>query len=243
MILHTEFLVHWTGKDFHLPPTNPIDDRIRRHYIARLADVLRNGFLMQRNVEESERMYGSDGTWIQGSIARTCFTEIKLSMAKRHAHEYGGLGIGVSREFVIERYGNPVFYVTNGAHSNINVCARTINAFLRATDEQILREFQIIFAYFKRMGDQNSDDLVYYNELEWRIVHLDRLESEGRLTVQDRTEHVYDESALAIYASRRRAFWKNQHCSALLGSSRNSALRTQSDRARVHICLRCGIPS
>ena len=46
-ILHTKFLVHWTGKDFHKPLTNPLDDRIRKHYVDRLADVLRNGFLMQ----------------------------------------------------------------------------------------------------------------------------------------------------------------------------------------------------
>ena len=190
-ILHTKFLVHWTGKDFHAPPTNPLDDKIRKHYVARLADILKNGFFMRRNTEESERVHDAEGGWIQGAIARTCFTEIKLSMAKRHAQEYGSLGIGITREFVIERYGNPVFYVTNGDHSNIVTCARKIHDFLAKTDQDVFLEFRTLMGYLKKMGEQNSDDLVYYDELEWRIVHLPRLESEGRITVQDRKEHIY----------------------------------------------------
>lgn len=189
--LHTKFLVHWTGRDFHVPPTNPLDDRIREHYVARLADRLENGLLMQKNAEKSERIYDADGEWIQAGISRTCFTEIKLSMAKSHAQKYGGLGIGVTREFIVERYGNPVFYVTNGDHSNIVMCARKVMDFLKKTDQRVLKEFEVLVGYLKKMGCQNSDDFVYYDELEWRIVHLDRLESEGRITVQDRNEHIF----------------------------------------------------
>ncbi|MBW2739517.1 MAG: hypothetical protein JRE64_11865 [Deltaproteobacteria bacterium] len=190
-ILHTKFLVHWTGKDFHKPLTNPLDDRIRKHYVDRLADVLRNGFLMQKNIEETERIYDSDGEWIQTAVSRTCFTEIKLSMAKTHAQQYGHLGIGVTRKFVIERFGNPVFYVSNGDHANIIACARKVTNFLEKADSEILAEFQIILAYLKKMGEQNSDDLNYYDELEWRITHLTRLEEAGLVTVQDQNEHIY----------------------------------------------------
>jgi hypothetical protein len=41
------------------------------------------------------------------------------------------------------------------------------------------------------MNDQGSNDLTYYDELEWRITHLIRLEDEGRLSVVDRTNHQY----------------------------------------------------
>ena len=61
-ILHTEFLVHWTGKDFHDPPINDLNDALRDHYIDRLVDCLQNGFYMNRG---TERIYGSKGTWIQ----------------------------------------------------------------------------------------------------------------------------------------------------------------------------------
>ncbi len=41
------------------------------------------------------------------------------------------------------------------------------------------------------MNDQGSNDLEYYDELEWRVTHLNRLESEGRLTVVDSAKHQY----------------------------------------------------
>jgi len=189
-ILHTKFLVHWTGKDFHIP-INALDDNIRNKYITRLIDILKDGFCMQRNIERAERIYDLDGEWIQASISRTCFTEIKLSLAKKHAQTYGNLGIGVDRRYIIQRYGNPVFYVTNGDYSNIVVCARKIRDFLENQNSAIIKEFEILLGYFKKMSEQNSDDLVYYDELEWRITHLNRLEKEGYLTTQDKNNHIY----------------------------------------------------
>lgn len=190
-ILHTKFLVHWTGKDFHSPLTSQIDDRIRKQYIDRLADILKNGFWMQRNSEVSERIYDPNREWIQGSISRTCFTEIKLSMASKHAKQYGHLGIGVTREFIMDRCGNPVFYVSSGDKANIVACTRKVNDYLSKNDSQTLKEFQIIVAYLKKMGEHNSNDLIYYDELEWRITHLTQLEEQGLITVQDSAKDIF----------------------------------------------------
>ena len=96
-ILHTEFIVHWTGRDFHTP-INTLDDNLRDKYIQRLIDTLENGFFMKVG---TEKIYDLDGEWIQASISRICFTEIKLSLAKKHSQTYGNLGIGVDREFVL----------------------------------------------------------------------------------------------------------------------------------------------
>lgn len=189
-LLHTKFLVHWTGKDFHTP-TNALDDNIRSQYITRLIDTLKNGFFMQRNTEEIEKIYDVENGWIQAAIARTCFTEIKLSFAKRHAQRYGNLGIGVTREYILKRYGNPVFYVSNGKYCNIGVCARKIRDYLVRNNTDILEEFGIFLGYLKKMGERNSDDLIYYDELEWRITHLKRLEEEDYIVPQDRSNHIY----------------------------------------------------
>lgn len=188
--LHTKFLVNWTGKDFH-SPIAALDDNIRNKYVDRLTDILENGFLMQKNEEKTERIHDLNGEWIQASIARTCFTEIKLSLAKKHAQSYGNLGIGVDREYVISRYGNPVFYVMNGDYSNIGVCTRKVLNYLEKNSTEILAEFNILLGYLKKMGEQNSDDLQYYDELEWRITHLNRLEQEGALIAQDKKNHIY----------------------------------------------------
>ena len=186
-ILHTKFIVHWTGKDFHVP-TNTLDDNLRDKYIQRLIDILEKGFFMKVG---TEKIYDLDDQWIQATISRTCFTEIKLSLAKKHAQIYGHLGIGVDRKFVLNRYGNPVFYEMNGNYSNVVVCARKVMDCLKMKDKDILVEFQTLLGYFKNMNDKNCDELIYYDELEWRITHLRRLETENYLTVQDRANHIY----------------------------------------------------
>ena len=40
------------------------------------------------------------------------------------------------------------------------------------------------------MGEKDSEDLSYYDELEWRITHLRRLD-EKYVTTQDATKHIY----------------------------------------------------
>lgn len=190
-IIHSKFLVHWTGKDFHSPETI-LDDNIRKQYIDRLTDILTNGFFMQKNEAVTERIYTPEGEWIQSAISRTCFTEIKLSQAEKHAKSYGRLGIGVDREYVISRYGNPVFYITNGDHSNICACARKVLKYLEQQKrDDIITEFAIIQTYFKKMGEKNSEILQYYDESEWRITHLTRLERTGALIPQNEKEYKY----------------------------------------------------
>jgi hypothetical protein len=181
-VLHTEFLVHWTGRDFHIA-INDLDSSIRKHYVERLVDVISNGFYMKLG---SERIYGSNNTFIQATVARTCFTEIKLTQAHSHAFRYGHLGIGVHRDFVLKREGNPVFYVQNGDYSAVveNLCKLRDHI---STDA--LKELEVALAYLKSMSEQNSPDLQYYDELEWRIVHLDRLEK--YFTVTDRDKHIF----------------------------------------------------
>ena len=97
-----------------------------------------------------------------------------------------------NRGFVLERYGNPVFYIESG-ESNVAVNANKVLEFLKSNDTtgEILLEYRTLMAYFKNMNDQGSNDLEYYDELEWRVTHLNRLESEGRLTVVDSAKHQY----------------------------------------------------
>ncbi len=187
-ILHTKFLVHWAGKEFHKPPNAPLDDNLRNKYVQTLICILKNGFEMRRGTEE---IYDLDNKLLETFVSRVCFTEIKLSLARKHSQQYGSLGLGVDRDFVLNAYGNPVFYMKNGK-SNVAVNANKVLEFLRRTDnaDDILLEFRTLLAYFKNMNE-GEDDLKYYDELEWRVTHLIRLENEGRLTVLNRANHQY----------------------------------------------------
>ena len=112
-------------------------------------------------------------------------------MAKKHAQTYGNLGIGVDREYVIKRHGNPVFYLVNGEYSNLGACARKVIDYLKPNSKEALAEIQVIVGYFKKMSEQNSSELIYYDELEWRIVHLTRLEQRGLIIPQDEKNYIY----------------------------------------------------
>jgi hypothetical protein len=80
----------------------------------------------------------------------------------------------------------------NGNYSNTAVCARKVLDFIiKSGDNGILLEFGTLLAYFKNMNERDCEELIYYDELEWRITHLKRLEDENCLTVQDRAKHIY----------------------------------------------------
>ena len=187
-IIHTKFLVHWTGKKFHIP-TDPLNDKLRDKYVEALINILENGFEMRKGKEE---IIDLDGKLLETFVSRVCFTEIKLSLVRKHAQRYGLLGLGVDRDFVLKRYGNPVFYMKSG-DSNVAVNANKVLEFLKRQDnaDEILLEYRTLLAYFKNMNDKDSDDLTYYDEIEWRITHLNRLEDEGRLSVVDEANYVY----------------------------------------------------
>ncbi len=124
------------------------------------------------------------------NIARVCFSEVRLSQAQEHAGRYGDLGIGVHRSFVVEREGNPVFYVQSGKTGHI------VESFAHAlgkakelvgNDENkrkgLLIPLEIICGYLKNMSEPDKTELKYYDEMEWRVVHVDRLM--GKYIVSD----------------------------------------------------------
>lgn len=168
-------------------PKDILCDKIRNQYLERLKDILKNGFVMNKG---NETIYGMDGSKITAGISRTCFTEIKLSLAKQHASRYGSLGIGVDRNFVLERCGGPVFYIQNGNHSNIIENFSKVLSYLQNNNQHICDEFGIICGYLKNMSDQNEDSLKYYDEMEWRITHLTRL-NEKYFQTQNESKHIY----------------------------------------------------
>jgi len=210
-IVHSKFIVHWTGKDFD-PERNYssklMPDKIRQLYIERLIDDLKDGFYMwkgKKEERETEKIYDCEDGWLQPEISRVCFTELKLSMAGDHAKKYGLLGIGVDRDFILKRYGNPVFYVMNGKSNTIVNARKVFNFFMdeikkleqvSAQDAKLRKlkgiklEFDTLLAYFKKMNDKENE-LNLYDELEWRITHLSRLEDENLLKVIDKDNHIY----------------------------------------------------
>jgi len=174
--VHSDFLIHWTGadiderdKDNNLNWCKPDEDKSKtkcetESYIKRLYDILQFGLWM--TVEDVEALC-FDGTSVSiPNTPRTCFTELKVSESRKHARQYGRLGIGVKRPFVFKRFGRPLIYY--GFHEKLNN-----DKFLRACAELDNKD---LLNFFKPMNKSNNS-LTYdfYAESEWRILFFQEL--------------------------------------------------------------------
>lgn len=180
--IHSDFLIHWTGKDIDERDKDDNPDWCKidkdkgksettndetQSYIERLNDILQFGFWMTEETEENEKSLCFDGNSI--SIPRTpktCFTELKLSESRKHARQYGRLGIGVKRPFLFERWGRPLIYYLRKELKNdifLKDCAQNLK------DNNLLNFFKPM----NRSGNPLTYDL--YAESEWRILFFQEL--------------------------------------------------------------------
>ena len=192
MSIHSKFLIHWTGKDFH-SRNSPLTHDIREQYIERLRNDCQEGFFVQKG---RETIHGKGGTCVNANIARVCFSEVRLSQAEKHAKMYGMLGIGVHRDFVIERGGNPVLYVRNGDTDLITQDIGFVHSKLEdmAKDgdkdkEMTLGALRFVMGFLKNMSHQNDTEFLWYEEMEWRFVHSDTFKK--YFTPVDTNQHIY----------------------------------------------------
>jgi hypothetical protein len=198
--IHSDFLIHWTGKDIDevydqqwfesdksKTKTNKNCD-VTGRYKKRLYDILQFGLWM---TEETEQSICFNGTTIKiPRIPKTCFTELKLSESRKHAREYGRLGIGVKRPFLFDRCGRPLIYYGFDPANDIFLkkCAQDL------TDKSLLN-------FFKPMNSSTTLNYDFYSKSEWRILYFSELLSK-KLIVDPRDpknvkEHAYFNSLTA----------------------------------------------
>ena len=193
MGIHAKFLIHWTGGT-DIEDLDPSTPAYCEAYVDRLKSMLDMGLFMP--VVEG-KTHGQQDSSIQAGIACVCFTEIRLSQANEHAERYGKLGIGFSRSFVMERRGNPVFYVQNGkrgiAVENLAVTHGKLRSLIDSGQcpESVMGAFDVVLSLVKGMSERDSDELKYYEEMEWRILHSDSLERQGVFRAHPEHERVW----------------------------------------------------
>lgn len=161
---HSDFLVHWTGKDIENQTISK--DKKDIEYLKRFKSILKDGLWMKKP-EKEEFIRINDKSFKKPNIARISFTELKLSIAEDHSNLYGKLGIGVKRYFLFDRLGSPIHYCQSGKH---NLFFAPYSNFLETTPE--------ILSFFKHMcSDYDNHPLKYdlYNESEWRIIFSENI--------------------------------------------------------------------
>ena len=158
MGIHSQILVHWTGKDIE----NSLDNVKAQKYVERLKDYYENGLFSKRTKEAVIRRK------LIKNLVRICFTEIRLSQSQTHAKRYGKLGIGFTRDFIMNKGGRPVIYIPYEADTCL-LEDSIRNAYDKSKGiDEIQKPLKWLLAYVKRMSDRNGE---YYEEMVWRLLY------------------------------------------------------------------------
>jgi len=159
----SKLLVHWTGKDL-------LDcDRAEgiQQHVDRLVSIYREGLhLSVPPTEDILRSVNPNDATLP-NLPSICFSELRISNSDRLASDYGKLGIGFRREYLMKYGANPVFYLQS-AHSGI------VNTNISQLREIVKPGFvgaaNVILAYCKPMSRKGEENLSHYEDHEWRIV-------------------------------------------------------------------------
>jgi hypothetical protein len=170
--VHSDFLIYWTGKDLdnsHDPQWYESDksqtsDVLTHLYIKRLHNILKYGLWMTEE-QEIKLSFGDKNIPIP-TTPKVCFTELKLSESRKHARQYGRLGVGVKRPFLFRRSGRPVLYY--GFHE-----LTKNDKFLEACAKELQNKDLLNFV--KPMNSSETLNYDFYGESEWRIIYFKEL--------------------------------------------------------------------
>jgi len=159
----SNFLVHWTGKDLLSCDT---DEGIQQH-IDRLASIYSGGLHLSVPPTEDILCSVNPNDATLPNLPCICFSELRIRNADRFASDYGRMGIGFRREYLMKYGANPVFYLQSADSGIINT---NISQLLKIVKPKFVGAAKVIHAYCKPMNRKGEKKLSHYEDHEWRIV-------------------------------------------------------------------------
>lgn len=165
-MLRSTFLVHWTGKDFDFG--KDLTEEVRDRYVERLVSLYTNGlYLSEPKTSDIVRGVGKKDLHLP-RLPIVCFTEIQIHRSATFARDYGRLGLGFRRDYLMRQGANPVFYLQSANQGIVNT---NVSSIYRIVGNGAKRNsLDVILAYFKPMSKPDEKALEFYEEHEWRIV-------------------------------------------------------------------------
>jgi len=175
MTIKSRFLIHWTGKDIQSDKPNyrTLAKEDRDRYTERLINTCNTGLWMMPN---AEHISGLHDMGFHSFSHITCLTENRSDYYLQHAEKYGLLGLGFTREWVLEMHGMPAIYLKN---SKSDLQTQLLTSVLLALqqykddkgniNEKYYREHSLILDFAKPMSNTDTNDFAYIEEAEWRI--------------------------------------------------------------------------
>jgi len=162
-------------------------------------------FQFTRNLETLVKILSSAGFWpryciefgwreklaYDFAVPQCCFCDIPLSAIQSHMGFYGEYGIGMTKDWGIEKGISPVMYVIPNSHF-----VTIINGIRKAAKG--VADNTKIFAFLKRYRGVNHrlvdgewitrKNYLYYNEREWRYVPSELLANKMIIRVDKKEE-------------------------------------------------------
>ena len=124
-----------------------------------IEDKIRNRFKPRLVLED----YTPIGIQMEIAIPMVCFCDIRLSDIWAHTKEYGDYGIGLKKEWGIEKELSPLIYVSKHAA----LLKHFANSVTKEKKEHVAKLFINLKPY---SGKQNGKNRNFYNEREWRFI-------------------------------------------------------------------------
>jgi hypothetical protein len=97
-----------------------------------------------------------------------CFSEIPLHLLERLSRRRGGYGVGFTKEFILRRGGNPIWYVEHG--SDIETALHEIIQRARTTHNSGAEPIWELTPFIDARGNYPSGPYRFEWEREWRHV-------------------------------------------------------------------------
>jgi|LSQX01.2.fsa_nt_gb hypothetical protein len=141
-----------------------------------LVGILENCFIPRYCLENYSNLFHEAYKEFEIAFPMTCFCDLPLSQLHEHLNFYGGYGIGLKKEWGIDRKINPVLYMhQNSAFADyigtlINVIKDAGNANKKAWQYMmnIMRHIKLYEGYVSI--DDKTTYKRFYDEREWRWV-------------------------------------------------------------------------
>lgn len=150
-----------------------------------LKEILKTGFFWPKySLEIFDSILPKESAFRKAYIPHVCFCDLtitQLSSDSRHTKDFGRFGIGLKKEWGINKGVSPVVYVHKHSlpSNNIEQLIKEISQikidfpeeeFPRSVRTKLLEFFKYIKPYkgIWQKGKRHKDEITYYNEREWR---------------------------------------------------------------------------
>ena len=162
------------------------------HYtksLKNLYNILEIGFSIKYCQEKFS--FGDDVSELRFAYPMVCFCDIALSEVKKHLNSYGHYGIGLKKEWAVQKGLNPVLYLEKNSSLTTSILkqARKILEIEGDVDENTQtieikknwkQELLTTCSYMKnyegsiKIKGKENPNYRFYNEREWRYVPIAR---------------------------------------------------------------------